>query len=254
MILTTTKKVVIVCSLVVMLCIVCSAAMFAPAVASVYTNKSVKSLPIYAVDTAEKVVALTFDAAWGADKTTQIMQILKKYNAKATFFLVGFWIKQYPDLVKLIDKEGFEIGNHSESHLKMTTISTDEAKSEMLSVNEKIKSLTGKTPTFFRAPFGDYNTAFINNVKANNLTPIQWSVDSLDWKGISASQINERVTSKVANGSIILCHNNSDHIVEALPIMLATLSGKGYKFVGMSELIYSGNYTIDNNGIQQKTN
>ena len=83
---------------------------------------------------------------------------------------------------------------------------------------------------------------------------VQWSVDSLDWKGLSAAQIADRVLAKVTDGSIILCHNNSDHIVEALPLILIGLENKGYKPVTMSELVYTENYSIDNNGIQYLNN
>ncbi|MEG1608746.1 MAG: polysaccharide deacetylase family protein [Clostridia bacterium] len=252
MILTTTKKTIILVSITILLCIASLVGLSSSAVATVYSNKSLRKLPVYAVDTDSKEIALTFDAAWGADKTKAIIDILNKYNAKATFFLVGFWIKEYPELVQLIDSQGFDIGNHSQSHLKMSALSPEKIEDEIATVNSQILKLTNKTPKFFRAPFGDYNNGLIQSVTNKNMLPIQWSVDSLDWKGLSCTQILQRVSKNVKSGSIILCHNNSEHIVEALPLILTQLSGAGYKFVTMSQLVADKDYTIDSNGIQHK--
>lgn len=252
MFLTIKKKTIIIFAVTLILAIVCSVGLSYNAIADVYTNKTVRKLPIYGVDTSEKLISITFDAAWGADKTKDIMDILEKHEAKATFFLVGFWIKEYPDLVKEIDERGFEIGNHSQSHLKMSTISEQEMQEEIQLVNNQIEQLINKKPKYFRPPFGDYNNQLIQTVENNQMQAIQWTVDSLDWKGIGATQILQRVAKSTKNGSIILCHNNSDHIVEALPLVLAQLKGQGYKFVGLSELVYADNYSIDNNGVQRR--
>lgn len=219
------------------------------AVQSVASNRR---LPVYGVETQEKVVALTFDAAWGADKTRGIMDALKKHGADATFFLVGFWINKYPEETKLIAKNGFEIGNHSNNHLKMSQLSNSDICMEISTVSDSIKKLTGKTPRFFRPPFGDYNNALIEGVEKQGMTTIQWSVDSLDWKGLSGQQIADRVLPKIKNGSIVLFHNNSDHILEALDIILPALVSQGYKMVSLDELVLTQNYTIDHNGIQHK--
>jgi polysaccharide deacetylase family sporulation protein PdaB len=218
----------------------------------VYLNKNIKKVPIYSVKTESKKVAISFDAAWGADKTKDIMSILKKYNANATFFLVGFWIDKYPELVEEIDKQGFEVGSHSNTHPDFTKLSKDQMTLELTTTNDKIKSLTGKSPSVFRFPFGAYNNASIDVVESLGLKAIQWDIDSLDWKGIPASQICKNVLTKVKNGSIILCHNNSDHIVEALPTILSTLTERGFEITCVSNLIYKENYCINSQGIQIK--
>ncbi|MEG1963913.1 MAG: polysaccharide deacetylase family protein [Clostridia bacterium] len=210
-----------------------------------------RKVPIYAVDVGQtKKIAITFDAAWGADKTKGILDILQKNDCKATFFLVGFWIKNFPDMVKEINACGMEIGNHSDNHLKMSTLTVDDIKKELDTVNNGVYKLIGKKTKYFRAPFGDYNNNLIAEAENLGYTPIQWSVDSLDWKGLSGSEICKRVLNKAENGSIILCHNNSDHILEALPIILKELKLKGFSFVTMSELVYKENFNIDNSGIQ----
>jgi len=222
------------------------------AMAQVFFGKSFRKVPIYAVDTDEKKVAISFDAAWGGDKTQDIISTLKKYNAKATFFLVGFWIDKYPDLVKEIEKEGFEIGSHSNTHPDFTKLSRSQMELELTTTNKKLSNLIGQKIRVFRSPFGAYNNTSIEVAESIGLKTIQWDVDSLDWKGISASEICKNILTKVKNGSIILCHNNSDHIVEALPTILQTLYDRGYSVVSVSELIYYENYSINSQGIQIK--
>jgi len=207
-------------------------------------------VPIYSVDTDSKKIAISFDAAWGADKTKSIVDTLNKYRIKGTFFLVGFWIDKYGEEVKYISDNGMEIGNHSANHLKMSTIQEEVIIKEISSVNEKITAITGKPVKVFRPPFGDYNDRLIRTVNELGMKTIQWDVDSLDWKGLSSGEISKRVCSRVKSGSIILCHNNSDHIVEALPMIILNLKNQGYEFVTMSELVYDDNYIIDNNGVQ----
>lgn len=214
------------------------------------TMAQAKLLPIYSVETSKKVVALTFDAAWGADKTQGIMNILKEYNATATFFLVGFWVNKYEAEVRSIDQAGFEIGNHSHNHLKMSTITETEIATELNYVSKNVKRITGKDCKVFRPPFGDYNNRLISGVEAAGMKTIQWDVDSLDWKGISADEIMNRIKVRVKNGSIILFHNNSEHVLDALPQVLLYLKNEGYSFSTVSDMIYHDNYSIDNNGRQ----
>ncbi len=231
-------------------CVVCLS--FADVERTVFA-KSQKKLPVYRVDNGEeKTIAISFDAAWGADKTKKIVDILKERNVKATFFLVGFWVDAYKDEVVYIADNGMEIGNHSKNHLHMSTLDKQKAKEEIEYVNVVVRNLTGVTPKVFRAPFGEYDDKLISCIEECGMTPIQWDVDSLDWKGISADEIVKRVVGKTTSGSIILCHNNSDHILEALPVILDELTAKGYKFVTMSELAYAENYTIDAQGVQHK--
>lgn len=217
---------------------------------AVANNKSLRKVPIYQVDRDDKQIAISFDAAWGADKTLKILEILKKYDVTATFFLVGFWIDKFPEEVKAIAESGCEIGNHSNNHYNMPKLSAEEIDKELQYVNTRVNELTGLTPKVFRPPFGDYSNLLIDRVEANGMKTIQWSVDSLDWKGISASEITSRVTKGISSGGIVLFHNNSDNILEALPLVLSNFINNGYKLVTMSELIYTENYYIDSNGIQ----
>ena len=220
--------------------------------AQVFFGYAPRKVPIYNVETTEKQVAISFDAAWGADKTEEILEILKEYNVNATFFLVGFWVDDYTDMVKKIDEAGCEIGTHSNTHPDMVKLDKSAMKEELETSIEKIKAVTGKEVTLFRAPFASYNNTLLDTAEELSLKTIQWDVDTLDWKGLSAGEINNRVTSKVQNGSIILMHNNSDHVLDGLRLILTTLQNKGYKIGCIGDLIYDDNYTIDRNGVQHQ--
>ena len=220
--------------------------------ASVYFGNMPRLVPIYSVETEEKKVALSFDTAWGADKTLKILDILKEYNVNATFFMVGFWVEDYPEMVKAIDEQNIEIGTHSNTHPDFVKLSEEQMKLELTTSINSIKNITGKDVNLFRAPYGSYNNAMLNLTDKLGLKTIQWDVDTLDWKGLSGVEICERVMSKVHNGSIILCHNNADHILDALPMMLERLLNAGYEVVSVGELIIEEDYYIDNLGIQRK--
>lgn len=222
--------------------------------ASVYFGGNLRKIPIYNVKTEEKVVAISFDAAWGADKTEKIMEILKEYNANATFFLVGFWVENFPEITKKISENGFEIGTHSNTHPDMAKLSEEQIRLELETSINTIKSVTNKDVNLFRAPYGSYNDTLLNTCESLNLKTIQWDVDSLDWKGISAVDITTRILNKVYNGSIILCHNNSDNILEALPMVLDRLQKRGYKITCVGDIIYEDNYYINHAGTQIKNN
>lgn len=211
-----------------------------------------RKVPIYYVDTTEKKIAITFDAAWGADKTQQIVDICKQKNIKATFFLVGFWVKDYPEMVKVIDEAGMEIGTHSNTHPKMSGLSEAQIREELTTSINLIKDITKKEVRVFRPPFGDYNDRLISVCESMKLQAIQWDVDSLDWKGLSAGEIMQRVGKGVRPGSIILCHNNSKHIVDALPTLIDTLKERGYSFVTVGDLLIKDPYVVDNNGMQKR--
>jgi polysaccharide deacetylase family sporulation protein PdaB len=242
------KKTVIIATVLIVVIATLSVLVGSESVAA--SAKNTRLLPIYSVQTDEKKVALTFDAAWGADKTEQIMDELEKYGYKGTFFLVGFWIDKYPEMVKEIHERGHLIGNHSTNHLHMSKLSEAEIKEEISVTSSKIAAITDYTPQYFRAPYGEYNNRLINYTIENGIQTIQWDVDTLDWKGLSAGQIAERVLNNAKNGSIILCHNNSDHIVEALPLILLGLKNKGYTVVRLDELVLKDHYTVDASGKQ----
>lgn len=219
---------------------------------SVYASSN-KLLPIYCVETDKKQIAISFDAAWGNDDTEELIEILKEYDVPATFFVVGAWVDKYPESVKQLSDAGHQIQNHSNTHPNMPQLSASQMVDEIKACNEKIKAVTGKTPTLFRPPYGDYNNQTIKTLSDLNMYTIQWDVDSLDWKdNATAESICKRVTSKVKNGSIVLFHNDAEHTPEALPQILKCLKDEGYEFVFIEDLILKENYEIKHDGTQCK--
>ena len=218
-------------------------------VGGTYFNKG-RKVPIYSVETDEKKVAISFDAAWGADKTQEIMNICDLYNVKATFFLVGFWIEKYPEMVKEIYNRGFEIGIHSNTHPDMTKLTRARVREELSTNISLVEKLTGFKPKLFRPPYGYYDNKLIEICEELGLYCIEWSVDSLDWKGLSAEEIAGRVTSKSGNGDIVLFHNNSNNIVNGLKMVLEYFKCKKTQVVPIGKIIYYKNYIINNQGVQ----
>jgi len=210
-----------------------------------------KVIPIHCVELPDKKVALTFDTAWGDEYIREIIDILKRYNIKATFFLTGSWIDKHSDSAKEIYNNGHEIGNHSSTHIKMTELPKSEIIREIEETEDKIARITGKKSMLFRFPFGEYNDKTVRIVKETGCNIIQWDIDSLDWKGIPTEEIYTRATLKVDRGSIILFHSHMPNTPKALPVVIEMMRKDGYKFVTVSELLIKENYYIDNTGRQR---
>ena len=213
-------------------------------------TSSSRSLPIYSVETDEKKVAISFDCAWGIDHTDALLEIMEQNDIRCTFFAVQFWVENYPEYAKKIVDAGHELGTHSRTHPYMSKLSKNEIVSELKTSSEAIEKITGKKVTLFRPPYGDYNNLLIDTCAELGLYPIQWDVDSLDWKNLSGSEIAMRIVNGAKNGSIILCHNNGLHTADALPMIFSTLKNRGFAFVPIGELIYKDGYTVDHTGKQ----
>lgn len=213
-------------------------------------NANERKLPVYCVDTEEKKVAITFDAAWGAEDTADLLTVLADYDAKATVFVVGDWARKYPDAVKAFYEAGHTIGNHSDSHKAYSKLSLEEITADIEKCNAEIEKCTGQKPKLLRAPSGDYTNDTITAAESFSMQTVQWSVDSLDWQGLEVEEMVKRVTSAAENGSIILFHNDVKNTPEALRQTLQILSERGYQFVTVEELLYWENYRIDSTGKQ----
>ena len=222
-----------------------------PGIMVFLTNQ--RELPIYSVDTDAKKIAISFDAAWGSERTDELLRILRERNIKTTFFLVGIWVDKYPEKVEQIAAEGHEIGNHSTSHPHMSKLSPEQIKKELEITQKKIEDIAGdRAVKLFRPPFGDYNDTLILTCRELGYYPIQWDVDSLDWKDLGAENIIKQVLGKVKEGSIVLFHNDAKYTPAALPEILDRLLDDGYEIVPISELIYKDSYQIDHTGRQMK--
>ena len=218
--------------------------------AAVGAAAATRQLPIYCVQRDQKLVSISFDAAWGNEDTQQLIDILSQYKVPATFFVVGEWVDKYPESVKALHDAGHEVMNHSNTHAHYPQLSADQVVADLNACNDKIEAVTGVRPTLVRLPYGDYDDSSVNAVRSIGMEPIQWDVDSLDWKDLAAGEITQRVTSKVQPGSIVLFHNAALHTPEALPAIIQTLLQEGYTFVPISQIILTGEYTIDHTGRQ----
>ena len=166
-------------TLTVLACALAAAAMFAlvnaPAVAE--ASASSRQLPIYCVQRDQKMLSISFDAAWGNEDTQQLIDILGRYDVKATFFVVGEWVDKYPESVKALHDAGHEVMNHSNTHAHLSQLSQEEITADLNACSDKIEAVTGERPTLVRPPYGEYDDNVITAIRAMGLEPIQWDVD-----------------------------------------------------------------------------
>jgi polysaccharide deacetylase family sporulation protein PdaB len=244
------KRKVIICISIVLSIIALSITLKTTGAYSVFYGGNLRKLPIYRVQTEEKKLAISFDCAWGVDYTDKLLSVMEQEDVYCTFFMVEFWAKKYPEYVKKIADAGHEIGTHSATHPYMSKLSKSAVQKELTTSIQVIESVTGKKVEVFRPPYGDYNDLLIDTAKEMGLYTIQWDVDSLDWKDLSATEIINRVNSRVKNGSIVLFHNQGLHTAEALPLLIKKLKNQGYTFTRIGDLIYRDNYRMAVDGTQ----
>ena len=209
-----------------------------------------KKLPIYSVQTDKKEVASTFDAAWTNQDTDELIKILKKHKATATFFIVGDWADRFPESVRAFYDAGHTIANHSDTHKAFSKCSREEIRKEITACNEKLEKIIGEEITLVRAPSGDYTKESLEVAESLGMKTIQWNCDSLDYTKISVEEIVNRVVNGTQNGSVILFHNGVENTAEALDRILTNLEKQGYSFVSVNDLIYKDNYYLDYTGKQ----
>ena len=217
---------------------------------TIQTSSTEKYLPIYNVQTEEKKIAFTMNCAWNADDIDSILETLKNNDVKITFFMVGNWVDKYPEAVKKIYEAGHEIGSHSNTHPHVNQLSSEKNLEEIKLSVSKIEKITGSKTNLYRAPYGEYNDTVIKVAKENGYYPIQWNIDTLDYKGLTGEKMWERIKNKLECGAIILSHNGTDHTADSLDMLIKNIKNKGYQITTVSELIYKENYTINNNGTQ----
>ncbi len=221
-----------------------------PAAPALMAAVATRELPVYNVDTQEKVLSISFDAAWGRANTEEILNILDRYDVKTTFFLVGFWAEKHPDLVAELVARGHEIGNHSATHPHMAQLSEGQIREELRRCSDLVASITGTPTTLFRPPYGEYNDAVVRVSREEGYECVQWNVDSLDWKNLGKEDMVRKCTKNVQPGDIVLFHNDSKYILEALPDILEYYTQAGYKIIKVSDLLIQGDTWIDHAGKQ----
>ncbi|MBQ7689568.1 MAG: polysaccharide deacetylase family protein [Clostridia bacterium] len=211
-----------------------------------------RKIPVYAVGTSEKKIALTFNAAWGDETTDGILDILRENGVKATFFFVGDFVGQYPESVKKIVNAGHEAGNHSDKHGDPTRQTFAQITADISACNDKIFALTGIKPVLYRAPSGAYDNNTVEAAESLGMTAIQWSADSIDWKNITPAKMQARILEKVYPGAILLFHLGKENTLQALPGILNSLLADGYEICTVGELLLDGETYVDHNGVQRQ--
>jgi peptidoglycan-N-acetylglucosamine deacetylase len=198
---------------------------------------------VWEVPSAEKVIALTFDDGPDPENTPRILELLKQYDAKATFFLTGKKVERYPELVKREQNEGHELANHTYNHTFFNSrASFSKLKQELLQADEAIFKVTGQKCHLFRPPGGYYNEKLVTIAKEEGYIVVMWSwhQDTKDWSTPGVNKIVNNVLSDTRNGDIVLFHDYSDgqtQTADALKIILPKLKERGYRFVTVSELL-----------------
>jgi len=209
-----------------------------------------ENLPIYNVQTEENAVSLTMNCAWNADDIDSILDTLNKCNVKITFFIVGDWADKYPEAVKKISENGHEIGNHSNTHPHVNKLNIDKNCEEITKCSEKLKNITGKEVNLYRCPYGEYNNTVINAANSLNYYSIQWSLDTLDYTGLTGNEMWNRLDRKLKKGDIILMHNGTKHTADSLELLIKNIQSKGLEIKKVSDILYKENYKINENGTQ----
>ena len=198
----------------------------------------------YVGDTARKVLYLTFDAGYENGCTAQILDVLKKHNAAACFFLVGNYIEKNPDLVRRMVAEGHIVGNHTMHHLDMSKLSDKEAFTKELQDLEKLfKETTGKDlPKYYRPPQGIYSQENLQMAKELGYKTVFWSLAYVDWKNDAQptrEQAFEKLLPRTHNGAVVLLHSTSKTNAEILDELLTKWESAGYRFAPINELFAS---------------
>ena len=194
------------------------------------------------IDPGKPMVALTFDDGPGP-RTSEILDQLKKYNAHATFFMLGKNVKSYPDVIKQMLKDGNELGNHSYDHQQLTKIDAEAIAKEVNDTNENIKNICGSPATVLRPPYGAINDTVKSSV---GMPMILWNVDTLDWKTRNTQSIIDEVMRNLKDGDIILMHDIHTQTVDAALQLIPKLEEEGYQLVTVSEMAAAKNKTLEN--------
>ncbi|PFV69501.1 hypothetical protein COL05_28925 [Bacillus sp. AFS059628] len=198
------------------------------------TNQSIN--PIYFGQPDKYLISIIINVSWGNQYVLELLEIMKNYNCKFTFFLEGLWIHKYPHLARKIRDEGHEIGSHAYSHLDMRGLTDDYIKWELKSTNEILFKELKVTPKFFTPPYAACNERIVEIASQEGMTTIISSLDTLDWNTNHADEIIDKVNSNVKNGSIILIHP-TEVTVKALPNILKLILNRNFNICTVSKLL-----------------
>lgn len=192
--------------------------------------------PIYRGHPKKDMTAFLINVSWGTEYIPEILDILKKHNVKATFFIEGKWAKDNADYVKMIQEEGHTIGNHAYNHPDMARLGRAEIIKQIEETNKVIHAITGQTPKWFAPPSGSFSDEVVKVADELHMNTILWTVDTIDWKKPSVNVMMNRVMGKIHPGATILMHPTQS-IVNGLPSLITEIKSKGYKIGTIDKLL-----------------
>lgn len=192
--------------------------------------------PLYRAHPDKPVVSFIINVAWGNEYVQDMLAILNEHHVKATFFLEGRWTKNNPDLAKMIDEEGHEIGNHSFTHPNMEKLSAQATREELRKTNEVLEAVTGVKSTWFAPPSGSFREETVRLAAEMGMGTVMWSVDTIDWQNPSPEQLQQRVLSKLHPGAFILMHP-TESTAKSLETLISEIKKKDLHIVIVSEAV-----------------
>lgn len=200
-------------------------------------KKKKKAVKEKAEETDRKLIAFTFDDGPEGSVTPRILETLKKYNVKATFFMLGKNVNRFPEVAKQVADEGHEIANHSITHANLNKTNKNQIQKEVVESKKIIQEATGVVPKLFRPPYGEYNESVIKASATSDQTVVMWSVDTLDWKHKDKNKVIDITMTNSSAKSIVLLHDIHASTADILPSIIEKMQSEGYEFVTTSELI-----------------
>lgn len=199
-----------------------------------------KNKPIYEVKGDKKIMAFTCNVAWGNEFIPPLLEVFNEKNVKATFFVEGNWAERFPELLKLINDKGQEVGNHGYSHAHHEQLSYEENLNEIKRAEEVMEKILGKKTTLFAPPYGEFSDLTIKAANSLGYKTIMWTIDTIDWKKPGVDYIVNKVLDNAGSGKIVLMHPTED-TVRAMPVIIDNLHQQGYKITTVSELLLNNN-------------
>lgn len=212
---------------------------------------STRQLPIYSVEREQRAASVTINISRADIDVRPLMDALARGSVEATFFVTGEWAQANPEDLLALTQAGHEVMSHGQTYTHYKDLDADQIMEDVTACGDAIEAVTGQRPALVRCPYGEFDDHVIAAIRALDLEAIQWDVDSQDWKGASAEDIRRRVLEKIEPGSILLFHGDGTHTAEALPALLESLLGEGWRLTPVSQLLLQGEYVVDDAGRQR---
>lgn len=221
---------------------------------TVNTSVNGTEFPICSVEREEPWIALAFQVKGNNENLQKIEQVLEKNQVKATFFVNGAWVEDYPENVRKMIERGHDLGNSGEKYREMTELSQRACRNQIRRLHDRIRKEFGYEMHLSFLPYGTYDNSVIQSIYACGYYPVCWSIDTMDWKNYGEQDIISQImeNENLKNGAIIRWNTNGKYTVQALEKVLEMLREKGYEMVSVSQLIYRENFYMDSSGRQFK--